>query len=176
MQKDVFSGHKRLHGIKFQSLLTPDGLISVLLGPWIGKRHDARMLSESELRACLERFCRDENGDVYAIYGDGGYTDMEFMFSPFQGESLSSDECKFNRAMSGVRIAVEWGFGKVVCLWSFLDFKKKLKIWLSPIAVLYEVAVFLTNVHTCFAGCTCSDYFHILPPTPEQYIESAFIE
>ena len=33
-QKIVFNGHKRLHGIKFQSICVPNGLIANLSGPW----------------------------------------------------------------------------------------------------------------------------------------------
>jgi hypothetical protein len=32
-QRLVYSGHKRCHGIKFQSVTTPDGLIALLFGP-----------------------------------------------------------------------------------------------------------------------------------------------
>lgn len=36
-----FSGHKRYHCLKYQSIATPDGLIVNLQGPYIGRRHDA---------------------------------------------------------------------------------------------------------------------------------------
>ena len=35
-----FSGHKRIHALKFQSIVTPDGLILHLFGPVEGRRHD----------------------------------------------------------------------------------------------------------------------------------------
>jgi hypothetical protein len=43
-QNLVYTRYKRCHGIKFQSLATPDGYIASLFGPFVAKRHDARML------------------------------------------------------------------------------------------------------------------------------------
>ena len=37
-QRIVYSGHKRAHGLKFQSVVTPDGLIVDLFGPIEGSR------------------------------------------------------------------------------------------------------------------------------------------
>ena len=48
-----------MHGIKFQSVVTPDGLIALLIallfGHTAGSRHDPFMLSESELLPTLAR-------------------------------------------------------------------------------------------------------------------------
>ena len=38
-QKLLYSGHKRCHGIKFQSVTTPDGLIALLFDPAAGRRN-----------------------------------------------------------------------------------------------------------------------------------------
>ena len=46
-QNIVYNGHKRGHGIKFQSL--SNGLIGNLNGSYMGKRHDSIMLHESGL-------------------------------------------------------------------------------------------------------------------------------
>jgi hypothetical protein len=40
-QEISYSGHKRCHGVKFQSVVTPDGLIACLYGPFEGSGHDA---------------------------------------------------------------------------------------------------------------------------------------
>jgi hypothetical protein len=48
-QRAAYSGHKHTHGIKFQSIVTPDGLIVCLFGPIPGSRHDSFMLAESGL-------------------------------------------------------------------------------------------------------------------------------
>ena len=45
-QEEYYSGHKRHHCIKFQSTVTPDGLIISLLGPFSGRRHDSGKKNE----------------------------------------------------------------------------------------------------------------------------------
>lgn len=44
-QRIYFSGHKRVHALKYQSLMCPNGLICQLDGPYPGSRHDAGELS-----------------------------------------------------------------------------------------------------------------------------------
>jgi hypothetical protein len=68
-QDVLYSGHKRIHCIKFQSLLTPDGIIASLYGPVEGRHHDLFLLRESHLTDILNmsRF------HDYVIYGDPGY-------------------------------------------------------------------------------------------------------
>jgi nuclease HARBI1 len=48
-QKLMYSGHKRCHGIKFQSVVTPDGLFASMYGPVSGNRHYYFLLSNSGL-------------------------------------------------------------------------------------------------------------------------------
>ena len=43
MQRVVYSGHKRKNALKFQALITPDGLIYHASGPLEGRRHDWTM-------------------------------------------------------------------------------------------------------------------------------------
>ena len=47
-QEAAYSGHKRLHGLKYQSIIFPNGLIGSLIGPYEGRRHDLGMLRERE--------------------------------------------------------------------------------------------------------------------------------
>jgi len=39
-QEDYYSGHKGYYGLKFQSIVTPDGFISSLYGPELGPKGD----------------------------------------------------------------------------------------------------------------------------------------
>lgn len=50
----MYNGQKRVHGIKFQSVVVPNGLIANLSGPYEGKKHDSMMLNESGLLGDLQ--------------------------------------------------------------------------------------------------------------------------
>ena len=60
-QRVLFNGHKRVHAIKFQSVVAPNGLIVNLFGPVEGRRHDSGMLAMSGLLPMLETHCLTPN-------------------------------------------------------------------------------------------------------------------
>ena len=72
-QRRVYSGHKRCHGLKFQTVVTPDGLIVCMWGPMNGNRHNARMIGELQFLTQL-RDMIPFGSHVFAIYGDPAYS------------------------------------------------------------------------------------------------------
>lgn len=167
-----YSGHKHMHGIKFQSVVTPDGIISHLAGPFEGCRHDVAMLMESGLLELMEEGLRDPQ-DAYCVYGDGGYPMSVNLVSPFKGDVITDDEAAFNVEMGRFRVSVEWMFAKVVQQFAFVDFKKNLKFFLQPIALYYAVACILTNCHTALYGSAqASDLSMMQPPSLDEYLDA----
>ena len=71
--------------------------------------------------------------------------------------------------MSKVRISVEWLFNEIIKYFAFLDFKKNLKIGLSPVGKMYRVCALLTNARTCLHKTQTSEFFNIDLPTLEEY-------
>ena len=61
-QRLLYNGHKRYHCVKFQSVVAPNGLITNLLGPVEGKRHDSGMLVDSGLLNQLQQHLFDTGG------------------------------------------------------------------------------------------------------------------
>ena len=53
-QRMLYNGHKRVHALKFQSILIPNGLIANLFGPVEGRRHYSGMLAMSDLLPQLQ--------------------------------------------------------------------------------------------------------------------------
>lgn len=84
---------------------------------------------------------------------------------------ITPEQQQFNLQMSTVRQAVEWGFGKVVQLFAFLDFKKNQKLLLQDISNMYNAAVLLSNCHTCLYGGVINKYFNADPPSLETYLD-----
>ena len=155
---------------------TPNGLIAHLFGLIEGRRHDAYMLSESGLLEKL-RPLTHANGDPCAVYGDpcAVYGDPACgvslnIISLFHGSNLTAAERDFNKAMSSVRVSMEWTFGKITQLFTFLDFKKNLKLLLQPVGKYYLVGALLTNCHTCLYGSQTSQFFNVAPPNLDVYL------
>ena len=69
-QRILFNGHKRVHGIKFQSVVASNGLIASLFGPVEGRRHDSGVLVDSGLLQELSNYSFAPDGTPLCVYGD----------------------------------------------------------------------------------------------------------
>ena len=71
-ERTVCTKLKKCHGIKFQSVLVPDGYIVCLYGPVPAKTHDTKILCQSNLMEQLRIAMPDNNlnGPIYSLYGD----------------------------------------------------------------------------------------------------------
>ncbi|CAM1298097.1 Uncharacterised protein r2_g751 [Pycnogonum litorale] len=172
LQRNLFSGHKRTHYLKFQSVMCPSGIIVNLFGPLEGKRHDSGMLAESGLMLELRKL-KNVDGSPYYIYGDPAYPLSPHLMTPYRNAVLTHSQAVFNTKMSRVRQCVEWGFGKIIQYFAFLDFKKNLKLFLQPVGKYFIVGTILTNCHTCLYGSVTTEFFKIQPPSLEEYLNAA---
>lgn len=170
-QRLFYSGHKRMHALKFQSIMTLFGIIAHLFGPVEGRRHDAAMLHESRVLSLAEQHLQRTDGTYWVMYGDPAYPNRPQLVRPYQGASLSPLQLEFNKLMSSARVCVEWGFGSITRLWAFVDFRKNVKILLQPVAKYYTVATLLTNCHTCIYGNNVATHFDVHPPTLAEYLQ-----
>ena len=173
-QKLWYNGHKRQHGLKLQSVILLNGIIIDLFGPIEGKYHDMTLLRESNIITKIERLNttfnnRREEYINLLIFGDPAYSVGTTILSPFSGVGLTSAMKNYNTYMSRHRIAVEWGFGKIVNDWSFLDYKRNLKLLLQPVGDYYKLGCLLSNFRSCFYGNQTSSTFGVRCPTINEY-------
>lgn len=172
-QKVVYNGKNRVHSIKFQSVVSWDGMIAHLSGPWAGARHDSGIFNESGLPEALASFPRVASAGFphVALYADEGYAISRRIFIPYPDGRIDARHAAFNHSMSQSRITVEWSYHMVLRSWTALDFKRNLKIFKSPIAAYYVVATLLTNIQSCLA--TYNDitlYAGTSTPSVEAYL------
>lgn len=170
-QRAYYSGYKKVHCVKYQSLLCPDGIIVSLKGAYPGHRHDAGMFRESGIYDEMEAFTVFGERR-YVVYGDQGYSLRELLIRPFSQHEVAANPQRqyFNNIMCSLRVAVEWGFSKIIQEFAFLDFKKNHKLLLQEVGTMYHVGTILTNCHTCLYGSQQSSYFNIDPPLLEEYL------
>ena len=168
-QKVVYRGHKRKHALKFQALNTPDGLIMHLHGPVEGRRHDWTLYVRGNLDEVLP-VVFEIGARKFCVYSDSGYNPRWYLEVPFQGSNLSAQQRAYNKLMSSVRITVEWIFKEVKLCYTTVDYKRKLKLFESPIGWLYIASVLLSNVRDCIYPNQISQYFNCAPPKLEEYL------
>lgn len=171
LQRSCYSGHKRRHAIKFQSVLTPDGLIFHLYGPVEARRHDMTLYHESGLDAILAHELVIDGVQFY-LYGDATYFVRPWLQTAFEG-LLTAQETAFNDSMKVPRTAVEWGFKDVKQTCTMLDYPRKLKIRESPVAQLYKIGALFWNLRCCMYGGATATFFKCPPPSLDEYLSSA---
>ncbi|KAG2193789.1 hypothetical protein INT47_009931 [Mucor saturninus] len=159
----LYNGHVRYHGLKYQGIVTHDGITVSLSGPFAGAMHDQAVMVSSgimdDLRKCLDP--RETGGELYAIYGDPAYVESDILIKPFRtGAQMHRLDKEANYVMSKLRIIVEWEFGHVANLFAFLK-----------CALFYKIATLMKNIHICVNGGQSSSYFGISPPTLEEYMD-----
>lgn len=161
-----------MHCLKYQSVQCPDGIIISIKGAYAGRRHDAGILRESGFLEELQNHVVFPEED-FVIYGDEGYALHALLLRPFTANQILQDPNRqiFNNAMRAMRVTVEWGFGKIVQIFAFLDFRKNQKLLWQEVSEMYRVATILSNCHTCLYGGNPSQYFHINPPPLEAYLQ-----
>ena len=170
-QRSMYSGHKRQHCVKYQTLEAPNGLILHCSAGDDGQRGDGYILR----RSGLIHFLRNNNiFHGFKVLGDSAYPNTDVMVSIYKGQNLPPASVAFNSVMCPIRTCVEWGYEKIVRFWAFLDFKKQMKIQKSAIVPMWHLAIFLTNCLTCAnGGNQISKYFGLAPPSLEEYIHNA---
>lgn len=159
-----------MHGLQFQSVVIPNGLIANMYGHIEAKRHDSAMLRMSELLPKLEQYMTVPDGTVFSLYGDLAYPLRVHLITPFKEVIHSDQERIFNGRMSKLCSSVKWTFGEILPLFAFVDYKKNQKLFLQPVAKYYLVASLLTNCPACSFGSVTNEYFYLSPPTLEEYI------
>ena len=127
------------------------------------------MLADSGLFRDLEQYAFSTTREPMPLCGDPAYPLRVHLQVPYRGAGITPEMEMYNKAMSAVRISVEWLFGDIVNYFKFLDFKKNLKLSLSAVGKMYVVCAILRNALTCMYTNSTSEYFALDPPTIEVY-------
>ncbi|KXS09095.1 hypothetical protein M427DRAFT_105993, partial [Gonapodya prolifera JEL478] len=167
-QRLYYNGHKWMHGLKYTSIIFPDGIMC-LTGPFVGRYHNVSIWRMSGMEDILQKKAFDTNNRRIYVYGDPAYLSALGVIPAYRGY-LTQAVQEFNTAMVKIRIAVEWGFAKVCSQWAHLDFAPNLKTGLSPVGLYYIVAVLFSNCHTCIYGHQVLEKFMLDPPSLEEYL------
>jgi hypothetical protein len=169
MQRELYTGHYKVHALRFLGMTLPNGIICFLHGPTAARRHDSFALRQSGLADSIRLLVGEEHVGQYFALGDSAFALTDVMKRMYKG-NLPPELQAENAVMSRVRVAVEWSFEKVVQEFAFLDFDKNLKLYLSPIALWYKIGVLMTNCHTCLYGSQTGLFFQLQAPSLEWYL------
>ena len=84
-----------------------------------GRRHDSAMLADSSLLDDLEQHAFSTTSEPTALYDDPAYPLRVHLQVPYRGAGITPQMELYNKAMSSVRMSVEWLFGDIVYYFKF---------------------------------------------------------
>lgn len=115
------------HGLKFQSVVLPNGMDYHVYGPVSLRHNDLYTLGHSEILSSIKDIQLGENLQ-YVIYGDSAYLLIRdtHLRCRHSGDRLTPIQQTENAAMSSCRESIEWNFGSTKTLWAYLQFSRYL--------------------------------------------------
>ena len=157
IQQAWWTGWKKLHGMKWQSVTMANGMDFEVWGPASVRHPDAFTLNGSKIEEKLAQ-CQAGRPLKFKMHGDSAYFDDEFLATGG------------GRGMSSVRESVEWGYKDLKTIWKVCDWTNVFKLRNQPVAKIMFVCFLLKNIHTTFYACQTAAHFLCQPPTFEDYI------
>ena len=97
-QKHVYTGYRKFHGLKFQAVAIPNGLIAYLSRPFLAPQNNNSILADLRLLNHKERHTwkeGEEEGNYiyYYVYADSAYgVSWHIMSSYLQASVLTEEE------------------------------------------------------------------------------------
>ena len=101
-QEDYYSGHKGYHGIKYQGIVTPDGLISSLYGPMLGPDGDWKLWKECKIKDRLREIFTDNSEPILYLYGDAAYFSSYGIMCPYNSRGITARQDATNVELSSL--------------------------------------------------------------------------
>lgn len=185
-QRSVYTVYKSMHGVKVQTVMTPDGIHTVF-GPVSARRSDTGLntgnglLAMSRLNDFLVAIQQGQADTTppFSSLGDCAYgVNLQCIRSYYRAYfnpamlTLFMREC--DRELRGCRQHIELKYGRVARIFSICDDPSNFKLAQhTPYAVeLLRVCFLLCNIYTCLKGDSASSYltFDCPPPSLEDYL------
>ena len=157
VQQAWWTGWKKLHGMKWQTVVLANGMDLQVYGPLSVRQNDLDTLVLSNIEEDL-KILMQEDEIKYKLFGDSAYYDSEIIGTGG------------GRGMASVRESVEWTYCDVKVHWKDCDYKHVLKLRQQPVAKIIFVCMLLRNAYVCLHGSQSTEYFCMLPPTLEYWL------
>eukprot|EP01041_Mallomonas_annulata_P000342 gene342-611_t len=184
------SSSKSVYGIKFQSLILPNGMRCHVYGPELSSTTDLWMIRNSGINDLIGDI--QQNKDVkLSIYGDSDYTiagydyikaryditnnleevniddnddDKEDNEDPLRDRKILE-----NHAMSSLYHQIKWDEDLSKKYWPYIDNSNKITLKKDAAANMAMVTFIFRNAHICLNGSQGSCFFNMSSPTLQSW-------
>ena len=156
VQEAWWNGWRKLHGMKWQTVILANGMDAHVFGPLPCRRNDLFSLRESNILELMADVQINEP-IKYKIFGDSAYYNNEYIGV---GDG---------RGMSSVRETIEWSYKDVKTLWKFCDYKHVLQLRKQPVGKIFFVCMMMRNIYVTLNASQINTYLDMLPPSLENW-------
>ena len=157
IQEAFWTGWKKLHGLKWQTLILANGMDFEVWGPASVRHNDNFTLHRSNILAKLHTLQLGQPIQ-YCAFGDSAYSPDEYILSGG------------GRGMASVRESVEWTYKDIKTQWKYCDYRHCLQLRNQPLGKIFFVCMLLRNAHVTLNGSQTSEYFTLEPPSLEHWL------
>ena len=181
MQRSVYTAYKKLHGIKVEIVLLPNG-ISTVFGPVSARIHDVGgVMLMSGLDDFLLDIQQNMPWDPYSVFGDSTYNAQHLQctrsyYRPLApGVALTAQQELCNTQIKPPRQTIEFSYGEIEGIFQICTQPRSLKL-AQRIPYAQEqlrVCHLLSNIYTCLNGNKASSHmkFNCPPPSLDDYLQ-----
>jgi hypothetical protein len=157
VQQSWYTGWKKLHGMKWQTVILANGMDAHVWGPMSVRRNDLTTLAESKIVERIERV--QENCDIkIKLFGDSAYYNDDYIGSGG------------GKGMASVRETIEWSYKDIKSQWKYCDYKTVLELRRQPVAKIFFVCLLLRNAYVTLNASQISEYMNMAPPSLEVWL------
>jgi len=149
-QRDVYTGAKKCHGLKFQVLVCANGL-AMTEKARAGPRGDATILGESRWLVYLQRVSAQIGFDA-AVIGDGAYARSRNLVRRNTDRDLQRIPRRLSDLLNQYRVLVENAFASIVNQWKTVACKSNFVYGTTPFDQVWQVVLLLQNLRTLKYG------------------------
>jgi hypothetical protein len=112
----------------------------------------------------------------HAVYGDSGFGLSEKLHRNLRANEDPDYYREKNRAMSAVRISVEWGIGDIKGTFAFVTFTTAMKVGNKQVGNYFLFCTLMQNIRVClYQKSRISKLFDYAPPTLDEYLPLAAV-
>jgi hypothetical protein len=165
-----YSGWKKNHGVKFQLVTFPNGIIGDMSDVVSIRHSDLYTLRESDLNNRLV-FCQVQEVSQYVLYGDSAYDVLQsHIHCKYLGDNLTPEQVHINGKLNSARVSVEHCINDIKNRFAYINYKRDMKLRMQNLTKLLTVTVLLSNCYTCLQGSQISLTYLLRPPRLEDYM------
>ena len=154
-QRAMYSGHKKIHAIKFQIVGLPNGMQFHVSLPDSARRHDSFLLSQSKILQTLNQIQEGaEEENKFRMHGDPAYANHLYLSGGDLGE---------------IRVVIEQDIGEAKEFYKLVNYERLLQIKKTKVSLICFMILVLHDIYVCLNGSKVGRYFNLAAPSLEEW-------